>query len=63
MRVGYFSEEKEEEEPDYYEEEEDEEGDCVDRGVFGVPEVGPVSAVGRGEEVILQDYGYEEPGD
>lgn len=61
MGAGGDGEAPEEEGPDDDEEEDDEEGDGPDGGVLAGPEVFPVAAVGRGEEVVLDDDGDEEP--
>jgi len=59
--AGGDGEAPEEEGPDDEEEEDDEQGNGPGGGVLAGPEVFPVAAVGRGEEVVLDDDGDEEP--
>lgn len=61
MAAGQDGEAPEEEGPHDDEEEDDEQGDGPGGGVLAGPEVFPVAAVGRGEEVVLDDDGNEEP--
>lgn len=61
MVDGEASKDEENESPDEDEEAKDEEDDTVGWSVLGRPEVLPVAAEGGGEEVILEDYCYEEP--
>ncbi|KAL8668000.1 MAG: hypothetical protein Q9168_007128, partial [Polycauliona sp. 1 TL-2023] len=58
---GEAGEEEEDEGPDEDEEGEDEEDDGVGWGMLGGPEVLPVAAEGGGEEIVLEEDGYEEP--
>ena len=63
MVLGQDAEEEEEGGPDEAEEEDDEEDDLPCRGVGGGPQVAPVAAIGRGEEVVLDEHRDEKPRD
>lgn len=61
VSAGEAAKNGEEEGPDQYEEEQEEKDDRPCRRVLGGPKEFPIAVVGCGEEVVLENYHYEEP--